>query len=48
MSAKHYETYQRAIYDFLRSDKILPFKAETFANCVVEEIIKDLKLKKIL
>lgn len=48
MSAEAYMTYQRAIYDFLRSDKILPFKSETYANCVVEEIIKDLKLKKIL
>jgi hypothetical protein len=46
--AKSYEEYQRAIYDFLRSDKILPFKAETYANRVVEEIIIDLRLKKIL
>lgn len=48
MSAEDYETYQLAIYNFLRSDKILPFKAETYANRVVEEIIQDLKFKKIL
>lgn len=48
MSAEVYETYQLAIYNFLRGDKILPFKAETYANRVVEEIILDLKFKKIL
>jgi hypothetical protein len=48
MSVEVYESYQRAIYDFLRSDKILPFKAETYANRVVDEIIHDLKFKKIL
>lgn len=48
MTSEVYERYQVAIYDFLRSDKILPFKAETYANRVVEEIIQDLKFKKIL
>ncbi len=48
MPFEDFEAYQQAIYDFLRSDKILPFKAETFANLVVEEIIRDLKLKKII
>lgn len=48
MSVEAYEAYQHAINDFLRSDKILPFKAETYANRVVDEIIHDLKIKKIL
>ncbi len=48
MPSEVYERYQGAIYDFLRSDKVLPFKAETYASRVVEEIIQDLKLKKIL
>lgn len=48
MTSEVYERYQVAIYNFLRSDKILPFKAETYANRVVEEIIQDLKFKKIL
>lgn len=48
MPAEVYEAYQVAIYDFLRSDKVLPFKSETYAQRVVEEIIKDLKVKQIL
>ena len=48
MTSEVYKSYQDSIYGFLRSDKILPFKAETYANCVVEEIIRDLKLKKII
>ena len=48
ISVEAYETYQRSIFDFLRSDKILCFKSETYANCVVDQIIQDLKLKKIL
>jgi hypothetical protein len=48
MTSEVYKSYQDSIYEFLRSDKILPFKAETYANCVVEEIIRDLKLKKII
>lgn len=43
-----YLDYQQAIYDFLRSDKVLPFKSETYAQRVVEEITQHLKLKKIL
>jgi hypothetical protein len=48
MTSEVYKSYQDSIYGFLRSDKILPFKAETYANRVVEEIIQDLKFKKIL
>lgn len=48
MSKEKYSSYQRAINNFLRSEKILPFKAETYADCVVKEIVKDLKFKKIL
>lgn len=48
MSQEAYEAYQVAIYNFLRSDKVLPFKSETYAQRVVDEIIKDLQLKKIL
>ena len=48
MSKEVYEGYQVAIYNFLRSDKVLPFKSETYAQRVVDEIVKDLQLKKIL
>lgn len=48
MSEEAYEAYQIAIYNFLRGDKVLPFKSETYAQRVVEEIIQDLKLKQIL
>ena len=48
MSQEVYKGYQVAIYNFLRSDKVLPFKSETYAQRVVDEIVKDLQLKKIL
>ena len=48
MTDKVYQTYQDSIYEFLRSDKILPFKAETYAARVVDEIIQDLKSKNLL
>jgi hypothetical protein len=48
MAAGVYKSYQDSIYDFLRSDKILPFKAETYANRVVDEIVQDLMSKKLL
>lgn len=48
MTDNVYQTYQDSIYEFLRSDKILPFKAETYAARVVDEIILDLKSKNLL
>jgi len=48
MTSKVYQAYQDSIYEFLRSDKILPFKAETYATRVVDEIIQDLQAKKLL
>jgi len=48
MSPEIYQTYQDSIYEFLRSDKILPFKAETYATRVVDEIIHDLQLKNLI
>ncbi len=48
MAPEVYQTYQNSIYDFLRSDKILPFKAETYATTVVDEIIQDLQFKELI
>lgn len=48
ISQEVYKAYQMAIYNFLRSDKVLLFKSETYAQRVADEIIQDLKLKQIL
>lgn len=48
MPQEVYWGYQVAIYNFLRSDKVFPFRSETYAQRVVDEIIKDLQTKNIL
>lgn len=44
MTAKEYKNYQENIYRFLRCDLINPFKSETFAKHVTDEIISFLKM----
>lgn len=43
-----YKSYQDSIYRFLRSDKVIPFRAETYATRVVNEIIEELKSRNLL
>jgi len=42
MDKKTYMKYLDSIENFLRSDKVKPFKAETFADTIITEIIKDI------
>lgn len=42
MDEKTYMNYLDAIEEFLNSSKADPFRAETFANTIVGEILKDI------
>lgn len=42
MSDKEYVSYLDAIKNFIKSDKIYPFRAECFADIITNEIIKEL------
>ena len=45
MDEKKYMNYLENIESFLNSSKADPFRAETFASTIVNEIIKDMDTK---
>ena len=41
MDKKTYTRYLNSIENFINSDKSKQFKVETFANVIIDEVVKD-------